>query len=104
MRQAARAAEPPRRLQERGQSGQGSGDQGERRKIVPDMQAELAALEARIGHRFVDSELLRRALRHSTYANESRARNAPLEDNEQLEFLGDAVLGLMVSEALVARH
>ena len=68
------------------------------------MQAELAGLEARIGYRFANPDLMRRALRHSTYANESRARNTPLEDNEQLEFLGDSVLGLLVSEALVARQ
>jgi ribonuclease-3 len=68
------------------------------------MQAELASLEARIGYRFANPDLMRRALRHSTYANESRARNAPLEDNEQLEFLGDSVLGLLISEGLVSRH
>ncbi|HUP05303.1 MAG TPA: ribonuclease III [Bryobacteraceae bacterium] len=69
------------------------------------MRAELETLEERIGHRFADPELLRRALRHSSLANELRAGpGSPTDDNEQLEFLGDAVLGFLVSEALVLRN
>jgi ribonuclease-3 len=69
------------------------------------MRAELESLEARVGHRFADPELLRRALRHSSLANEMRAGpGSPTDDNEQLEFLGDAVLGFLVSEALVLRN
>lgn len=60
--------------------------------------------EARIGYRFLRPELLRRALTHSSLANEARARNEEAEDNEQLEFLGDSILGFIVAEALVARH
>jgi len=40
------------------------------------------------------------ALRHDSYANEQRDRRIVLEDNERLEFLGDAVLELMVREHL----
>ena len=48
--------------------------------------------------------MLRRALTHSSHANEIReGPGSPLEDNEQLEFLGDSVLGFLVSEALVLR-
>src|ERR1039458_3957451 len=69
------------------------------------MRAELASLEARIGYRFSDPELLRRALTHSSLANETRAGpGSPSDDNQQLPFLGDAVLGFLVSEALVLRH
>src|SRR5580704_16858811 len=69
------------------------------------MRAELAALEARAGYRFSKSELLRRALTHSSLANEICAGPAsPLNDNEQLEFLGDSILGFLVAEALVERH
>ena len=69
------------------------------------MRAELASLEARIGHCFSDPELLRRALTHSSLANETRTGpGSPSDDNEQLEFLGDAVLGFLVSEALVLRN
>lgn len=68
------------------------------------MRAELENLEARIGYRFADQELLRRALTHSSLAHETCAgAGSPLDDNEQLEFLGDSILGFLVSEALVRR-
>jgi ribonuclease III len=68
------------------------------------MRAELATLEERINHRFSDPELLRRALTHSSLANETRtASGDPVADNEQLEFLGDSVLGFLIAEALVLR-
>ena len=53
------------------------------------------SLEETLGHRFARRELLEQALVHSSYASE-RA----LEDNERLEFLGDAVLQLVVTEYL----
>ena len=71
------------------------------------MRAELASLESRIGYRFSDPVLLRRALTHSSLANETHAvpGSAPASsDNEQLEFLGDSVLGFLVTEALVRRY
>jgi ribonuclease-3 len=69
------------------------------------MRAEQAALETRMQYRFINPELLRRALTHSSFAHEaSAASGSPLEDNEQLEFLGDSVLGFLTAEALVARH
>jgi ribonuclease-3 len=69
------------------------------------MRAELASLESKIGHSFSDPELLRRALTHSSLANETRAGpSSPSDDNEQLEFLGDSILGFLVSEALVLRN
>ena len=58
----------------------------------------MAALEQRLGHRFRDSELLVRALTHASYANE----HPPLGHNEALAFVGDAALGLVVAERLVA--
>jgi ribonuclease-3 len=68
------------------------------------MRAEPASLELRIDYQFVHAELLRRALTHSSLANESHTgASSPLNDNEQLEFLGDSVLGLLVAEALVRR-
>jgi ribonuclease-3 len=69
------------------------------------MRPELASLEVKIGYTFSDHELLRRALTHSSLANESRgAAGAPVGDNEQLEFLGDSVLGFLIAEALVERN
>jgi ribonuclease-3 len=67
------------------------------------MRAETATLEQRIGHRFSNAELLRRALTHSSLANEIRGAETAVNDNEQLEFLGDSVLGFLVAEALVER-
>jgi ribonuclease-3 len=68
------------------------------------MEDALAALEAKLGYRFRDRELLRRALTHRSRAFEGAADEASVGDNEQLEFLGDAILGFLVSEVLVARH
>lgn len=67
------------------------------------MRAEPEELQVRLNYRFHDTELLRRALMHSSLANEIRTTGAPATDNEQLEFLGDSVLGFLVSEALVRR-
>ncbi len=68
------------------------------------MPAEVASLEARIGYRFLNPELVRRALTHSSLANEERTRGAARADNEQLEFLGDSILGFLIAEALAARN
>lgn len=68
------------------------------------MRAELPSLEAKINYRFLHPELLLRALTHSSLANESRVgASSPLDDNEQLEFLGDSVLGFLIAEAVVQR-
>jgi ribonuclease-3 len=68
------------------------------------MRAEQATLEQRIDYRFGDPALLHRALTHSSLANEARAGGSPIFDNEQFEFLGDSVLGFIVTDALVRRH
>jgi ribonuclease-3 len=76
-----------------------------------------AELEVRLGHTFARPQLLELALTHRSHTYESRhgappepllpahpdqrdQRNAPGSDNEQLEFLGDAIIGLVVTEAL----
>ena len=69
-------------------------------------EGEYAELEERLGHRFAKTELLHLALTHRSFAYESRgvdertAVAVPGMDNEQMEFLGDAVLGLVVAESL----
>ena len=55
-------------------------------------------LEAAIGYRFKNIQLLQNALTHSSYANE-RWHNSLLS-NERLEFLGDSVLGMLVADYL----
>lgn len=56
----------------------------------------LTEFQTRLGHAFTDTGLLERALRHASLDVE--------EDNEQLEFLGDRVLGLVIADHLVAAH
>jgi ribonuclease III len=65
------------------------------------MREDLEALEAAIGYSFVNRGLLIRALTHTSHAYE---QNHPLQDNEQFEFLGDSILGFLVSESLVSRY
>lgn len=61
--------------------------------MAPDLQS-LQALQQRVGYRFTQPELLRRALTH---------RSSGSDHNERLEFLGDAVLSLGVSSLLFER-
>jgi ribonuclease-3 len=61
----------------------------------------LEELQSDLEYRFRDLRLIRQALTHSSHAHES---NADLGDNEQLEFLGDAVLGFLVSDFLFRAH
>jgi ribonuclease-3 len=58
----------------------------------------LDSLQRALGYRFRDHRLLEEALTHKSYVNEHRADSNA--DNERLEFLGDAVLALVVSEQL----
>ena len=67
------------------------------------MSADLAVLERTLGHTFRDRDLLARALTHKSRIYEKSADVGVLADNEQLEFLGDAILGFVVSESLVRR-
>ncbi len=67
------------------------------------MDVDLDLLEGVLGHRFENRALLERALTHKSRASEKNSKETPT-DNEQLEFLGDAILGFLVSEALLARH
>lgn len=69
------------------------------------MSADVEKLEAILEHCFGNPELLRRALTHKSRLFE-QPHGEPIisHDNEQLEFLGDAVLGFLASEALVRMH
>ena len=67
------------------------------------LPADLQTLQADLGYQFSRLELLSRALTHKSLAAEKRSAGREAADNEQLEFLGDAVLGFVVSAALVER-
>ncbi|HID54306.1 MAG TPA: ribonuclease III [Anaerolineae bacterium] len=62
---------------------------------------DLSALEENLGVQFQDYSLLTRALTHRSYLNENPGM--ALEDNERLEFLGDAVLDFVVAAYLYHR-
>lgn len=57
----------------------------------------LSDIQQRIGYTFKDAEFLERALTHKSYAHENKVPS----HNERLEFLGDAVLSLVISEYLM---
>ncbi len=61
---------------------------------------DVLKLQDRINYHFSDLSYLDAALTHSSYTNELRARGMKAESNERLEFLGDAVLQLVISEHL----
>ncbi|MCV3271570.1 ribonuclease III [Roseobacter sinensis] len=60
------------------------------------LSAELKSFEDRLGHRFKRPELLAQAVTHASISSTNR------DDNQRLEFLGDRVLGLVMSEALLS--
>ena len=64
------------------------------------MVTNYAELRVALGDPELDPELLERALTHRSYAYE----NGGLPTNERLEFLGDAVLGVIVTETLYRTH
>ena len=62
------------------------------------MKKDFSKFEERIGYTFSDKNLLKQAFVHRSYINENRAEK--LEHNERIEFLGDAVLELVVTNHL----
>jgi ribonuclease-3 len=88
-----------------------------RKQAATEREQIYAALEQQLGYSFANRALLELALTHRSWTYEARhgappepiapahphqrdQRNAPGSDNEQLEFLGDAVVGMVVTEAL----
>jgi ribonuclease III len=65
-------------------------------------QEILATASAQIGYEFKQTELLQQALTHKSFANE--ASHNKFYHNERLEFLGDAVLSLVVGEMLMSTY
>lgn len=75
---------------------------GERPLVTPLLEETVERL---VGHAFRDRALLLQSLTHSSYSNENAtsAAHAFPQDNERLEFLGDAVIGLVVAQILMDR-
>ena len=65
--------------------------------------ADYSELESVLGYRFKDRAFLETALRHASFCNEQQPPER-LEDNERMEFLGDAVLDLVVGHGLMTRY
>lgn len=71
-------------------------------KLSKEEKVELKLFEKKLGYRFRHKHLLKIALTHKSYANEQRL--SPAEHNERFEFLGDAVLELVVSDLLMEQY
>jgi len=73
-----------------------------REKKAPSKNIKFDKFQREIGIQFLNERLLKQAFTHSSYVNEHRRK--PYEDNERLEFLGDAVLELTVSQYLYRKY
>lgn len=63
-----------------------------------------SGIERTIGYTFTNKELLTTALTHSSKSNELRNKGVIVECNERLEFLGDSVLSIVVSQYIYSRY
>jgi len=63
----------------------------------------VSGLESKLGYTFSQPALLVRALTHRSSLSDKTGKMPEADDNEQLEFLGDSILGFVVSEALFRR-
>lgn len=67
------------------------------------MPVVFEELEARVGYAFKDRALLLKALTHKSVHSDAAGEPGAVADNEQLEFLGDSVLGFVASEFVLRR-
>ena len=65
---------------------------------------DIAGLQDKIGYTFSDLSYLDQAMTHSSYTNEQRVKGISAPSNERLEFLGDAVLQIAISEYLYENY
>jgi len=70
--------------------------------MLPEMIVNLHKLESILGYSFSRLEILERAVTHSSAANEKKFSVS--RDNEQMEFLGDSLVGFFVSDCLFREH
>ena len=69
---------------------------------LSDQASSLSGLEERLGYGFQDSQLLETAVTHPSFVAETEQTGQ--KDNQRMEFLGDAVLGVLTAEWLVIHH
>lgn len=69
-----------------------------------ELTSSITELEKKLGYTFKDKQLLLKALSHSSFSNELKSKNIKTECNERLEFFGDSVLSLTVSEYLYKNY
>ncbi|WP_077211492.1 ribonuclease III [Bacillus dakarensis] len=75
---------------------------GKNTRTFRDREKQFKEFQEKIEVQFSNEKLLKQAFTHSSYVNEHRKK--PYEDNERLEFLGDAVLELTVSKFLYKKY
>ena len=68
------------------------------------MKKDFEEFQTIIGYHFQNQDLLLKALTHSSYVNENKASGNLPEDNERLEFFGDAIIEFYVSEYLFCKY
>jgi ribonuclease III, bacterial len=71
-------------------------------KIV--MPSSITELEKTIDYTFKNKKIINKALTHSSYANEMKHKIPDVECNERMEFLGDSILSLIVTDYLYRNH
>lgn len=71
---------------------------------IEEIQRPQEELEIKIGYIFGNKELLKSALTHSSYSNETRGKDGYTDCNERLEFLGDSVLSIIVSDYIYKNY
>jgi len=69
---------------------------------VETLLENIGEFEKKIGYEFKNKQNILLALTHSSFANESKSEK--IKSNERLEFLGDAVLNIIISEIIYTRH
>ena len=67
-----------------------------------DTRIDFNYIENKLGYKYKDKNILLNALTHSSYNNESKSKQ--IQNNERLEFLGDATLELIISEYLYRNY
>ena len=71
---------------------------------INEITSAIQALEKSLKYTFKDKQILIKALSHSSFSNELKSKNIKSECNERLEFFGDSILSLIVSEYLYTNY